>query len=215
MREKSFGGVSFLLMGLLLGSFSRVHAAGVSVLGGLSMTNTSTVNISRQDPLFRGTVGIDVDWNLARLLSVESGIFYQVRGFSTPQVQLSESTLASSSESAEYLTLPVMMRFMVVPGFLKVGLGPYFSYAVSDFKLLSTYNAGGQTSRFRTFSDLNRNQFDLGALASVRGSISLATLFDILADLRFQYSFLNLTINPNLIQKYQDLIFMVGVRIGF
>ena len=215
MFEKGLGGVLFLLMGLLCGSFSKAYAAGVSVLGGVSMTNTSTTNVSSRDPILRGTLGLDLDFGFAPLLALETGVFYQVRGFSTPRAQLSGSAIASSYESAEYLTLPVLVRFSMVPGVLKVGLGPYFSYAIGDFYSSSTSTAGNQTSRLRSFSDLNRNKFDLGVLASVRGSLSVAPLFDLLADLRFQYSFLNLTINPNLIQKYYDFIFLAGVRMRF
>ena len=214
MFRKTLSRFLMLTFGFCVLGFAPVHAAGVSFLGGVSMTNTHTANLPTKDPIYRGTFGADLDFGMVPLLGLETGLYYQIRGFATPQAQLSV-TVRSTYESAQYLTVPVLLRLTVVPGFLKVGLGPYFSYAMSDFLTSTTSSSGAQTKSDQTFSLANRNKFDFGALASVRGFMPVAPLVDVVADVRFQYSLFNLTTNPNLVQKYYDLSFMLGARIGF
>ena len=215
MRGKRFKGALFFLMTLCLVGFSDAHALSLNALGGVSMTSTSVVNQESTDPIFRGTLGVDLDFGIAPLFELETGLYYQNRGWSRNRARLSQSGLSSSYESADYLTVPVLVRISAIPGFLKVGLGPYFSYALGNFLTSSTTTAGQVTNGFQTFADGNRNRFDFGGLLSVRGFIPVLPLIDILADLRFQYSFLNLNTNPNVVSRYYDLIFMVGARFGF
>ena len=215
MLEKSFRSGLLLALMLCLTSLSDAHAIGLNALGGVSMTNTSTVNIASSDPIFRGTLGVDVDFGIAPLFSLEAGLYYQNRGWSKNKTLMTQQGLSSSYESADYLTVPVLVRFAAIPGILKIGLGPYFSYALGNFFSSSTTTTGQvNPPSYQPFADANRNKADFGGLVSVRGSIPVLPLVDVLADLRFQYSFTNLNTNPNLVTRYYDLIFMVGARIG-
>ena len=215
MLEKSFRSGLLVALMLCLTSLSDAHAIGLNALGGVSMTNTSTVNIASSDPIFRGTLGVDIDFGIASLFSLEAGLYYQNRGWSRNRALMTQQGLTSSYESADYLTVPVLVRFAAIPGILKIGLGPYFSYALGNFFSSSTTTTGQINSSLQSFIDANRNKLDFGGLVSVRGSLPVLPLVDVLADLRFQYSFTNLNTNPNLVTRYYDLIFMVGARIGF
>ena len=207
----------FVCISMFFAVLSPAFAHEVTILGGVNFSglNTNESTLSQYlGSLKRFNFGLDYNIGFAPLVVFEVGAFYQVRGFS---VSASSGVGAGeASISAKSITVPVLVRFSVVPKFLSLGAGLYGSYALDDLyvdgrlNIPGIVNLSGGTSI--SHQSLGLTRFDYGLVTSMKGTIPVAPGIDLVGDLRYQLGLKDQNDSITISSKLRDFIVLLGAR---
>jgi hypothetical protein len=212
---------------LAVTSVQSASAADLGVLGGLSIATAETglnsgnssggmVTLS-SGSITNFTGGVFAANMFGDVFGLETGLFYQTRGFSVTASFLSILS-ATQTFGVDYFTVPLMARIQVARG-LRLGFGGYGSMALSGIKTSGAilgsatvqrdaFSVGSSSSGTRSgkWSDL-----DFGLIAGIQGLIPMADSVDFVADARYQFGLVDVVEGGGVDSKLRDLSLMAGV----
>ena len=201
--------LSLVLSALVMTFALQSQAGEVAVLGGLDMANMSTnqtlpAGVTKSS-ISKFTFGLDYNHTFAPSWSVEVGGFYQNKGLKLTQSNVDSVTVGHA------FTVPVMVRYAVLPQYLSLGVGAFTSFAIGD---LST-TRGTQAATTQTYDAAKMSKLDFGLVGGLRASYPVAAGIDVVGDVRYYLGMKNLNTDTNsatVSQKSTDLAILVGAR---
>ncbi len=197
---------SFALTGwvVLTGAICPANAGiELGLMGGLdggsaslSTNSVSTATGSITSFVYGATSHFDLQGGFGLGLGVD--LLMQSRGL----------FLTGSGVSVNYITVPVMLTYPVVPQFFRFGLGVYASVATSDV----TLSAGGLSTTM-TRTAFNWAGSDFGIVGSLRGAYPVAPGINLIADFRYMLGFTDIDTTSAIDTKLRNVSLMAGAVI--
>ena len=200
--------MSSLTVSVLSGSLAFANTE-LGVLGGLNLGMNSFSTTAPGVTITTGSVssfmfGAALHHTLQDSFGIEIDALYQKRGISV--TGSGGGVSVTRNITVNYLTLPVMARFEVVPQYVRLGVGGYASLAISDVSV-------GDVSATRAAS--NWSSTDFGLIGSVRGSYPVAPNVDLVADVRYMFGFTDVDTTAENDSKLRDFSILAGASYRF
>lgn len=201
--------VLFSILALSVGSYNASAfefgaLGGVNIaMGDINLNNTSLKSSS----VSNFTFGLSSHFDIAPLFGIDVDALYQPRGYAATATLGSYTVLGSAV--VDYLTVPLMLRVEIIPGFLRVGAGGYASFAMSDVNITES---GLSTKATR--ASRNWVNSDFGLTASLRGTLPVVPGFlDLVADVRYQLGLSDIETSGVTDAKLRDLSILGGLTL--
>ena len=189
----------------------QADAGEFSVLGGLDLAK-STFSPELVGVVYSGvskfTLGVDYDYSFTRKWGVEVGLFYQSRG--------GKQTLGTRVGELGYhsLTVPIMVRYTLIPHYLSVGAGIYGSYGLGRVTLTEMEGSTVVDTQSAAYDVARVSRSDFGLVWGVRGSYRVTQRIEVIGDIRYYYGLKNLRLSSSETLKSTDLAVLVGARLA-
>ena len=189
---------------LFLCSWSQAHALSVSALGGLGWTNPSisTPGVTNVSSKLGAGYGGAIEIGLVPFFSLEADVLDMKRKF-----QFDTAAVAGIGESANYLQIPVMLRFSPL-SLVSVGGGFYYANGLGN---VST-SVGGVAGADQTFAQAGLKNSDFGMVLSGRLRLPIMPLVGIIVDARYLLGLTNVATDPTATIKYRDIQTLFGIN---
>ncbi len=147
--------------------------------------------------------GLATEFGIHEGVGLEIDLLYLSHRFSRDTADIF-GTAISSSFSAGFLHVPVLLRFRPIP-LINLGLGVYYSRVLTSW----TVNADGFGEQ-----TLNYGKNDFGFVAAVGTLIPITDVFSIVGDLRYTRSLTNTSRLNGDALKFANFQILAGLRFG-
>ena len=144
------------------------------------------------DNKFRAGIkaGLELDLNIVRSLSVNTGVYYAQRGYKSEYSDYRGSN--KTTDNASYIEIPVLLSYRVKlsdAAQFQLNVGPYFAFGLSGTKKLETTFAGQndyETDSFDQYDGMKKHDIGIHAGAAV-------TFSDFYVGVNYERSLMNVS----------------------
>lgn len=212
-------GLTFVSALALSASNSFAHELGV--LGGLNFSSMSIDPSPKDRDLSGRTLGVfglSSHFDLGSDFGIEVDVLNSRFGMSQDLSFLGVKGVANTDFN--YLSIPVLVRYQVIPQFLRIGVGGYYSIGLGDISVhgdgvdpfTGEVKKGSNSVSYKT---LGFNKYDYGLVGSLQGSVPVTSNVSLIADARYNLGLANLIDSKTESVHWRNFSVLVGANYSF